>query len=53
MKHIYHTLRKIVKENIKTPTATETWINLVPFLEQENWPTIYKRTFEITKEHYL
>ena len=49
-KHIYLTL---LTNDIKPPTATETWINIFPFLEKENWNAIYRRTFEITKEPYL
>ena len=49
-KNIYLSL--LIK-NIKPPTATDTWINIFPFLEKENWSAIYTRTFEITKEPYL
>ena len=38
---------------MKTPTAIETWINIFPYLENQDWGSIYKRIFNITKEPYL
>ena len=38
---------------MKAPTALDTWINVFPFLETENWSAIYKRTIKIAKEPYL
>ena len=49
-KQIYRTL--LVGET-KPPTAIDKWINTFPFLEKEDWSSIYRRTFEITKEPYL
>ena len=49
-KHIYLML---LKGHTKSPTATDTWVNIFPFLDKENWQSIYKRTFEITKEPYM
>ena len=43
----------LLKGHRKSPTATEKWVNIFPFLDKENWQSIYKRTFEITKEPYM
>ena len=37
----------------KPPTSIETWINIFPLLETENWNSIVLRTIKITKETYL
>ena len=44
---------KLLINTIKSPTSIETWINIFPFLETEEWDTIFVRTFKITKETYL
>ena len=44
---------KLLINTIKPPTSIETWINIFPFLETEDWNSIFLRTFEITKETYL
>ena len=46
-------VNKLLKNIIKTPTSIETWINMFPFLEIEDWNQIFSRTFQITKETYL
>ena len=37
----------------KPPTALIKWINIFPFHEKQDWSSIYRLTFEITKEPYL
>ena len=49
-KQIYLTL---ISKNIKTPTSIETWINIFPFLETQDWTTIYRTSVEATEEPYL
>ena len=49
-KQIYLTL---ISKHIKPPTAIDTWINIFPFLELQDWTTIYRTSFEVTKEPYL
>ena len=46
-------VNKLLKNTIKPATSIETWINLFPFLETEDWNQIFLRTFKITKETYL
>ena len=40
-------------ENIKTPTAIDTWINIYPFLENYDWKDIYMIPFKYAREPYL
>ena len=44
---------KLLINTIKPPTSIETWINIFPFLETEDWDPIFIRTFKTTKETYL
>lgn len=49
-KQIYHSL---IDKNIQPPTAIETWVEMYPFLESQNWTQIYRLPFQITKEPYM
>ena len=44
---------EIVNCKIKKPTALETWLDLFPFLEHENWGSVYTLVYKITTEPYL
>ena len=46
-------VNKLLSSITKPPTSVETWINMYPFLEMEDWKQIFLRTFQITKETYL
>ena len=46
-------INKLLKNIIKPATSIDTWINLFPFLETEDWNQIFLRTFKTTKETYL
>ena len=46
-------VNKLLKNIIKPPTSIETWINIFPFLETEDWNSIPSRTFKITRETFL
>ena len=46
-------VNKLLSSLTKPPTSVETWINIYPFLEKEDWKQIYHRTFKITRETYL
>jgi len=49
-KEIYNT--KLEKKT-KLPTAIETWVNIYPFLEKQDWNTIFKISFKVSIEPYL
>ena len=44
---------EIINRIIKKPTALDTWLDLFPFLEDENWSLIYRLVYKITAEPYL
>ena len=46
-------VNKLLSNIIKPPTSIETWINIFPFLETEDWDQIFSRTFKIIRETYL
>ena len=44
---------KLLIKFIKPPTAMETWINIFPFLENQDWGSIYKTLFDVSNKTYL
>ena len=46
-------VNKLLINIIKPPTSIETWINIFPFLETEDWESIFSRTFKTIRETYL
>ena len=44
---------KQISKYTKEATALETWINLYPFLEKQDWKVLYKLPYKITTEPYL
>ena len=43
----------LVNRNSEPPTSQHTWINMYPFLENQDWKPIYSLPFHITAEPYF
>ena len=46
-------VNKLLSSIIKPPTSIETWINIFPYLETEDWDPIFSRTFKTIRETSL
>ena len=49
-KDLYHLL---ISRVCKMPTSIDTWINIYPFLEQQDWDLVFKLPYKIVTEPYL
>ena len=44
---------RLINKLTKTQTSIETWVNIFPFLDTQDWNSIYKTIFTVTNEPYL
>ena len=44
---------QLLINTVKPPTSIETWTNIFPCLETEDWDPIFLRTFKIIKQTYI
>ena len=45
--------QSIIHPSLKPATAIDTWINIFPFMETQDWKNIYTLTRKLTTETYL